>query len=118
MKCFDPAVTRTITLESKTYTLGDKYFLKNFSDWDEKIQNWLAQKEDIKLNPEHYIVIDFIRKCYSNNNRHPAVRMLTTKLNKQFGPKKGTVKYFHKLFPGGIHQALMIAGLPMMDSCC
>jgi len=118
MKCFDPTVTRSVTLDSKTYLLGDKFYLKNFSDWDEAIMSWLAQKEDIELTPEHLIAIEFLRKSYSSNNRHPSVRMATTELAKQLGGDKGLVKYFHHLFPGGIHQAYLIAGLPMMDSCC
>jgi sulfur relay (sulfurtransferase) DsrC/TusE family protein len=44
--------------------------------------------------------------------------MVTTELNNQLGAEKGSVRYFHTLFPGGIHQAFLIAGLPMMDSCC
>jgi TusE/DsrC/DsvC family sulfur relay protein len=118
MKCFDPTTTRSITLESKTYLLGDKYYLKNFDDWDEYIRDWLSQKEGTELTFEHLIVIDFLRKSFGSNNRHPAVRMVTTELNNQLGAGKGSVRYFHTLFPGGIHQAFLIAGLPMMDSCC
>jgi tRNA 2-thiouridine synthesizing protein E len=118
MKCFDPTITRSVTLKSKSYLLDDKFYLKKFSDWDENIQDWLAQKGNIELTSEHLIVIEFLRKSYSNNNRHPAVRTVTTELAKRSGGKKGSVKYFHSLFPGGIHQALLIAGLPMMDSCC
>ena len=118
MKCFDPTITRSVTLQSKNYLLGDKFYLKNFSDWDENIRDWLAQKENTELTSEHLIVIEFLRKSYSSNNRHPAVRMVTTELAKRLGGDKSLVKYFHSLFPGGIHQAFLIAGLPMMDSCC
>lgn len=118
MKCFDPTITRSVTLKSKKYLLGDKFYLKIFSDWDENIRDWLAQKENTELTSEHLAVIEFLRKSYSSNNRHPAARMVTTELAKQLGGDKGSVKYFHSLFPGGIHQAFLIAGLPMMDSCC
>lgn len=100
------------------YLLGDKYYLKNFSDWDETLRDWLSQKEGVELTIEHLIVIDFLRKSFSGNNRHPAVRMVTAELSNRLGAEKGSVKYFHTLFSGGIHQAFMIAGLPMMDSCC
>jgi len=46
------------------------------------------------------------------------IRKITEELAKQFGQEKGTIKYFHALFLGGIHQAFLIAGLPMQDSCC
>lgn len=118
MKCFDPTITRTVSIKAKTYLLGDKLYLKNFSDWDEIIRHWLAQQEGLKLTSERLIVIDFLRRSYSKNNRHPVVRMVTSELGNQLGRDKGSVKYFHNLFPGGIHQAFLIAGLPMMDSCC
>lgn len=118
MKCFDPTVTRTITLDNRDYRLGDAFYLKKFSDWDDKIRDWLAQKEDVEITAEHVVVIDFLRNSYGSNNKHPSVRMVTSELNNQLGLEKGMVKYFHKLFPGGIHQAYLIAGIPMMDSCC
>lgn len=117
-ECFNPNITRSITLESKTYLFGDKYYLKNFSSWDENIRDWLSKKEGLELTKEHLTVIDFLRKSFSDSNKHPAVRMVTAELNSRLGAEKGSVKYFHTLFPGGIHQAFMIAGLPMMDSCC
>lgn len=118
MKCFDPTISRSVTLKSKTYLLGDKFYLRNFSDWDENIRDWLAQKEDTELTSEHLVVIGFLRNSYSRNNRHPAVRMVTTELTNRLSADKGSVRYFHNLFPGGIHQAFLISGLPMIDSCC
>ena len=117
-KCYDPTIIRSVTLQLKTFLLGDKFYLRSFSDWDENIRDWLAQKENIDLNHEHLVVIESLRKNYTNYNKHPAVRMVTTELTNQLGADKGSVKYFHNLFPGGIHQAFLIAGLPMMDSCC
>ncbi len=107
-KCYDPTINRPVTLQSKTFLLGDKFYLRNFSDW----------VENIDLNHEHLVVIEFLRKNYTNYNKHPVVRMVTTELTNRLGADKGSVKYFHNLFPGGIHQAFLIAGLPMMDSCC
>ena len=118
MKCFDPMVSRIISLESKDYLLNDKFYLKDFSIWDENIRDWLASQEKLNLGEEHLYVIQYLREYFTNTKVHPVVRTMTSELKKQFGPDKGTVKYFHYLFPGGIHQACLIAGLPMMDSCC
>ena len=118
MKCFDPNVKKIIDLGTRKYLLNDKNYLVNFSDWDEQIRDWLASNEKITLNEEHLFVIDFLRKLFSQNRQHPVLRMATVEVNKQYGSEKGTIKYFHSLFPGGIHQAFLIAGLPMQDSCC
>ena len=118
MKCVDPCVIRSVTLESKTYLVNDKNYLKNFHDWDERIRDWLASAEQIDLSPEHIHIIELLRKLYFHNSKHPVLRMITADMTARFGAEKGTVKYFHSLFPGGIHQAFLVAGLPMQDSCC
>jgi TusE/DsrC/DsvC family sulfur relay protein len=118
MKYFNPEITKVIAIGSRKYLVNDKYYIKNFSDWDEELRDWLAEKEALKLNSEHIFVIYFLRHAFEHHRRHPVVRMITTALSGQFGNKHGTVKYFHTLFPGGIHQAFLIAGLPMQDSCC
>ena len=118
MQCFDPAITREIDIDGTTYLANDKYYLKEFSDWNPRIRDWLAEREDIVLGPEQLHVIEFLRATFAGNRRHPVLRMVTTELAQQFGTEKGSVKFFHTLFPGGIHQAFLLAGLPMQDSCC
>lgn len=118
MKCVDPCIIRQVTLGTKTYLLNDKNYLKNFTDWDEEIRDWLASAEKIELSPEHIHVVNLLRKLFAQTPKHPVLRMITTDLAGRFGAEKGTVKYFHQLFPGGIHQAFLVAGLPMQDSCC
>jgi TusE/DsrC/DsvC family sulfur relay protein len=118
MKCFDPKIDRIMSLGSKQYLLNDKFYVKNFFDWDEQLRDWLASQEKVVLGEEHYFAIQCLRNYYSQMMVHPVVRTITLELQKQFGNEKGNVKYFHSLFPGGIHQAFLIAGLPMVDSCC
>ena len=118
MECYNPAVHREVIISSKKYLLNDKYYLKNFTDWDEAIRDWLASRENILLNSEHLQVIHFLRRTFEQSKRHPVIRIITAHLANQLGREKGTVKYFHVLFPGGIHQAYLIAGIPMQDSCC
>ena len=77
-----------------------------------------AEKANLELHREHLAVIEFLRESYRRDKRHPVIRMVTSNLAHSFAKEKGTVKYFHTLFPGGIHQAFLVAGLPMQDSCC
>lgn len=118
MKCFDPKIDRVVRLESKEYLLNDKLYVKDFSSWDEELRDWLASQEKLELGEEHHYVIQILRNYYSQMKLHPVVRTVTFELQKKFGATKGTVKYFHSLFPGGVHQAFLVAGLPMVDSCC
>ncbi|NNK56915.1 MAG: TusE/DsrC/DsvC family sulfur relay protein [Desulfofustis sp.] len=116
--CFNPEIRREVRLTDKTYLVNDRYYLIDFSAWDEQLRDWLAEKTDLELQPEHLAVIDFLRESYRQNKRHPVIRTVTSDLARRYATEKGTVKYFHTLFPGGIHQAYLLAGLPMQDSCC
>lgn len=118
MKCFDPKVDRILPLGTQQYLLNDKFYVKNFSDWDEQLRDWLASRENLELGAEHHFVIGCLRDYYAELKVHPVVRTVTCALREEFGVEKGSIKHFHGLFPGGIHQAFLIAGLPMVDSCC
>lgn len=98
--------------------IDSKGYLIDLLKWDSRLRDWLAARENIVLTVEHLHVVDFIRKYYMENGTHPAVRMITANMAESLGAEKATVKYFHVLFPAGLHQAFMIAGLPMKQSCC
>ena len=116
--CFNPEIRREVRLTDKTYLVNDRYYLIDFNAWDEQLRDWLAEKADLTLRPEHLTVIVILRESFSQNKRHPVIRLVTSNLARIYAKEKGTVQYFHTLFPGGIHQAYLLAGLPMQDSCC
>lgn len=116
--CFNPEIRREIRLSDKTYLVNDCYYLIDFNTWDEQLRDFLAEKANLQLRREHLAVIEFLRESYRRDKRHPVIRMVTSNLAHSFAKEKGTVKYFHTLFPSGIHQAFLVAGLPMQDSCC
>lgn len=53
MKDFNPEINREVNIGSKKYLVNNKYYLKNFSGWDEQIRDWLAEKEKFTLILEH-----------------------------------------------------------------
>lgn len=118
MECFNPEITRKIEIASEKYIVNDKYYLVDFTSWDEKIRDWLADREEISLNHEHLHIISQLREMFQLSQRHPVMRTVISEMSARFGADKGTVKYFHTLFPKGIHQAYLVAGIPMQDSCC
>jgi TusE/DsrC/DsvC family sulfur relay protein len=118
MTAFDPTVVRTVTLGDRQYQLNERNYLKEFERWDEGVRDWLAAQEGIALAVEHLRVIDFLRSHYALNHLHPVVRTVLADLATHCGQETATLKAFHRLFPKGIHQAYLVAGLPMQDSCC
>jgi tRNA 2-thiouridine synthesizing protein E len=100
------------------YQLDGNGYLIDMTKWDSQLRDWLADREKIVLTEEHLQVIEFLRRYFQETGMHPVVRMITADMAESLGQEKATVKYFHVLFPAGLHQAFMIAGLPMKQSCC
>jgi len=111
-------MTAFAEIKGTRYEFDCKGYLVDFSKWNAQVRDWLATREKVSLNGDHDQVIAFLRSYFEENNVHPVVRMITTDMAEKLGQEKGTIKYFHTLFPAGIHQAFMIAGLPMKESCC
>jgi tRNA 2-thiouridine synthesizing protein E len=108
----------SLEYKGKQYQLNKEGFLQDFSQWLPELSHQLAQRERIVLGQDHLEIISYLRDYYKTNHQHPVVRTVTAAMQKILGSEKGAIKYFHSLFPGGVHQAYKIAGLPMKQSCC
>jgi tRNA 2-thiouridine synthesizing protein E len=93
-------------------------YLKDYLDWEKSVAQRIAEKEKIKLMPEHWEVIYFLRDFYIEFNTSPAIRILVKAMSVRFGKEKGNSRYLHRLFPRGpAKQAAKIAGLPKPIKC-
>ena len=101
-----------VKLGNKVYPLDFRGYLKTYSLWTPQVMEWFAQQEQVELSQEHIEIINFIRGIFEKRRVHPVVRVVTAHMTEVFGKERGTIKYFHTLFPKGIHQAYKIAGLP------
>jgi len=111
------SMTYNIDVKGKKYLVTEQHQLANMDRWDHDIRDWIAEKLEINLNEEHIAAIDFIRETYARRSQHPMVRVIAAELAKQYGPDKGSLKYFYSLFPKGVHQAVAIAGVPLKGLC-
>ncbi len=107
-----------IELHGKKYALDQNGYLTEMSQWDSQIMDWFADQANIAITDEHYKVMEYLREYYEIHKKHPGMRVLFAALPEIFGREKGTLTYFHELFPGGCNQAYKIAGLPVQHSCC
>jgi len=108
----------TIELAEKQYETDEEGYLVNLADWSEDIAQHIAESENIELTPNHWEVINFLRKYYEEYQIAPAVRVLTKAIGKTLGPDKGNSQYLYQLFPyGPAKQACKIAGLPKPTGC-
>ena len=51
------------------------------------------------MSPNHWEVVNFLRKYYDEYQIAPAVRVLTKAIGKQLGPDKGNSQYLYELVP-------------------
>jgi TusE/DsrC/DsvC family sulfur relay protein len=105
MSCLD--------VSGKKLALNEEGFLMDPQKWDKQVAEVLAKAEEgiDKLTPEHWAVIEFIRKHYEETSLAPMVRSIckTTGL---------PLRRIYELFPSGPAKgACKIAGLPKPDGC-
>ena len=86
-------------------------FLADASVWNEEIALALAEDEGITLTERHWVVINFARKVYAEEQEAPTIRRITKQTDV-------STKEIYHLFPDGpAKQAAMIAGLPKPTGC-
>jgi TusE/DsrC/DsvC family sulfur relay protein len=108
----------SIEFNGKTYEVDEEGYLVNLSDWSVELANHLAKIENIEMSPNHWEVVNYLRKYYDEYQIAPAVRVLTKAIGKALGPDKGNSAYLYELFPyGPAKQACKIAGLAKPTGC-
>ncbi|HET9099162.1 MAG TPA: TusE/DsrC/DsvC family sulfur relay protein [Acidobacteriaceae bacterium] len=102
----------TLNIVGKQLAVDADGNLVNLSDWNEDIARELAVQEGIPvLTPQHWIVINFMRKVFEQDGDAPSIRRLT----KESGVDTKTL---YQLFPKGpAKRAAKIAGLPKPKGC-
>jgi TusE/DsrC/DsvC family sulfur relay protein len=110
--------TGSFEYQGKDYPVYEKGNLVNITDWNESLAEFMAQKEDIKLTPAHWEVLNFLRQFYFNYGITPMVRLLMKNMHDELGASRVNQEYLYKLFPGGpSRQGSRIAGLPEPQGC-
>ena len=98
--------------------VDDEGFLLELSSWSEGVARKLAEREQIELTAEHWVIIHLTRQYYQRYKLSPAMRPLVKFLRQQLGPDKGSSLYLLRLFPDSPAKRISkIAGLPKPDSC-
>lgn len=102
-----------LDVNGKKLELNQEGFLIDSKTWDKKVAEALAKAAEgiDNLTPEHWAVIEFIRKHFLETNLAPMVRSIcqTTGL---------PLRRIYELFPSGPAKgACKIAGLPKPDGC-
>ena len=70
-----------------------------------------------KLSNNHLIIINLLKNFYKEFNLTPSTRALINYINTKNPELNLNSIIFHELFPDGIAQACLIAGLPKSPRC-
>ena len=103
-----------MTNQDKTGVLRDaEGYLINPEDWSKSIARELAAEEDIEIDDDYWLAIDFMRDYFNEHNIAPDIRHLMTYLATNYQcDKKQAKKRIFELFPYGyVKQACKIAGM-------
>ena len=93
-------------------------YLENLNDWNEAAALELAALESIELDPEHWELIELVRRYYDEFDHAPAMRPLVKWVKLSAGPEKGNSIHLHKLFPvSPAKQLARVSGLPKPTKC-
>jgi tRNA 2-thiouridine synthesizing protein E len=108
----------TFEFEGKILRVNARGSLAEVGDWNERLAEFMANKEGLQLTPDHWEVIQFLRKFYFSYGIAPMVRLLMKHMRQELGEEKSSQDYLYRLFPGGpAKQGSRIAGLPEPQGC-
>jgi tRNA 2-thiouridine synthesizing protein E len=110
--------TEVIEFEGHTYPVDAQGFLKKRLSWTQSLGEHMASLDGVKLDGEHWEIINYFREYYEDYNIPPPMRMVMRVFKKRFGDENANSRYLHQLFPGGpTKTASKFGGLPKPKNC-
>jgi len=105
-------------VDGKQIPHDEEGYITDLNGWNKDLAELIAKGENIKMDDEHWEIVNFLRDYYEEYQIAPAVRVLIKAIRKKWGKEKGNNDYMYELFPyGPAKQACKIAGLPKPTGC-
>ena len=102
-----------IEVGGRTIAVDMQGYLADPADWSREVAEYMAQIDGVKLEEDHWILIDFLNRFYAEFEMAPELPILARNLCKDQHNCRWTRSYIKELFPGGAKTACRYAGLPM-----
>lgn len=107
-----------IEVNGRQVLTDNEGYLANLEDWSEDLANVIAARESLAMTPDHWEIVNFLRRGYEETGVVPNIRQLQKLLANEYGAEKADKTYLYELFPyGPAKQACRIAGLPKPTGC-
>lgn len=98
--------------EKQAFVFGIHEQDPEYTGWTKDIATAIAKEEGLELTADHWDVIEYLRKHYSDFGPTRQARTLSQVLDVKFA-SQGGLKFLYTLFPKGpVNQGCRIAGVP------
>ena len=108
----EPREQAVIEVEGRLIQIDQDGYLLNVGDWSTAVTEFMAEADDLELLGDHWLLIDFLNRFYTEFQIAPELPVLARNLCKDQHDCRWTRKYIKQLFPGGAKTACRYAGLP------
>lgn len=108
----EPREHAVIEVEGRLIQIDQDGYLVNVDDWSTAVTEFMAEADDLELLGDHWLLIDFLNRFYTEFQIAPELPVLARNLCKDQHDCRWTRKYVKQLFPGGAKTACRYAGLP------
>lgn len=87
-------------------------YLLDPSQWNLELAQQIAVEENIELTDDHWLVINYVRDTFEQQQTVPETRYVLKHLKAVLDAERSTRRYLYSLFPYGYgQQACKIAGM-------
>ena len=107
-----PQEIAVIEVEGRYIQIDSEGYLIDPEDWTSAVTEHMAQADELELVDDHWLLIDFLNRFYTEFKVAPELPVLARNLCKDQHDCRWTRRYIKQLFPNGAKTACRYAGLP------
>jgi TusE/DsrC/DsvC family sulfur relay protein len=111
-KTRNPPPPALMEVEGHKIEIDAEGYLVHASDWSPRVTKALAESDGVELGEDHWLLIDFLHRFYTEYEIAPEMPILSRNLCKDQQHCRWTRTYIKRLFPDGAKMACRYAGLP------
>ena len=107
-----PRENAVLDVDGRYVEVDPEGYLVNPADWEAAVAVYMAEMDGLELGDDHWLLIDFLNRFYTEYQIAPEMPVLARNLCKDQQNCRWTRRYIKTLFPGGAKSACRYAGLP------
>lgn len=101
-----------IQYKNQKIRMDEEGYMLDSDAWSRDLGEHIADLNGVRMTPEHWWVVDYIRAYYKENQFLPNIRVVVNELRRQGFKDRARDKYLFQLFPNTpIRTACRIGGL-------